>query len=319
MTGKTETPSVADPLVERFRQHLVTGRNASAYTTRNYLHALGEFSAWHQETAGKPPDWAGLRREDFRLYLRSLGRRGLARSPVHLRFSALRTFYRFLLREDVVREIPLRNLSLPKPDRRLPTFIPADRIPGLLEAPLKELAREQASSKTPVDAAAFLRDAAILEMLYSSGLRISEACGLPVGNIDLSGRALRVRGKGRKERMVPLGRPAIAALERYWEAVRHPRDSEAPAFLAGSATDSAVTPGEIQRRLKRYLAAAGLDPALTPHKLRHSFATHLLDRGADLRSVQEMLGHARLTSTEVYTHVSTERLRQAYLAAHPRA
>lgn len=319
MTGDAETPSAPDPLVERFRQHLVTGRNASAYTTRNYLHALGEFSAWHQETLGKPPDWSSLRREEFRLYLRSLGRRGLARSPVHLRFSALRTFYRFLLREDVVREIPLRNLSLPKPERRLPTFIPADRVPSLLEAPLKELAREQAAAKSPVDAAPFLRDAALLEFLYSSGLRISEACGLPVGSIDLSGRSLRVRGKGRKERMVPLGRPAIAALERYWEAVRHPRDPESPAFTSGSGNVSPVTPGEIQRRLKRYLAAAGLDPALTPHKLRHSFATHLLDRGADLRSVQEMLGHARLTSTEVYTHVSTERLRQAYIAAHPRA
>ncbi|MBL9173748.1 MAG: tyrosine recombinase XerC [Verrucomicrobiales bacterium] len=319
MTPDADTPPAADPLVERFRQHLVTGRNASPYTARNYLHALGEFSTWHRETAGKAPDWTALRREDFRLYLRSLGRRGLARSPVHLRFSALRTFYRFLLREDVVREIPLRNLTLPKPERRLPTFIPADRIPGLLEAPAKELAREQASSKSPVDAAPFLRDAALLEILYSSGLRISEACGLPVGNIDLSGRVLRVRGKGRKERMVPLGRPAIAALERYWEAVKHPRDPDAPAFTSGNGNPTPVTPGEIQRRLKRYLASAGLDPALTPHKLRHSFATHLLDRGADLRSVQEMLGHARLTSTEVYTHVSTERLRQAYNAAHPRA
>lgn len=308
-----------DPLVERFRQHLETGRNASSYTVRNYLHALTEFSTWRQDTAGAPPDWTTLKRDDFRLYLRSLGRRELGRSPIHLRFSALRTFYRFLLREGVVPEIPLRHLPLPKMERRLPAFVPADQMAALLEAPLRELARERAAREEPVERAPFLRDAALLEAIYSSGLRISEACGLRVEDIDLGERALRVRGKGRKERLVPLGRPAAAALERYWSGVNHRREPSSPAFLAQPDGDTPVAPGEIQRRLKRYLAVAGLDPALTPHKLRHSFATHLLDRGADLRSVQELLGHARLTSTEVYTHVSTERLRQAYAAAHPRA
>jgi integrase/recombinase XerC len=322
MSPEPEAPDpepVADPLVDRFRQHLETGRNASGYTVRNYLHALAEFSLWHQESAGRPPDWTVLRREDFRSYLRSLGRRSLGRSPIHLRFSALRTFYRFLHREEVIRETPLRNIALPKPDRRLPVFISADQMAALLEAPLQELARERASGEEPVDAAPFLRDAAVLETIYSSGLRISEVCGLRVADVNLSERALRVRGKGRKERQVPLGRPAVAALERFWTATGHTREGGSAVFPRNSSTPDPVTAGEIQRRLKRYLSAAGLDPALTPHKLRHSFATHLLDRGADLRSVQELLGHARLSSTEVYTHVSTERLRKAYNSAHPRA
>lgn len=320
MTPDAATPeSRSDPLVDRFRQHLETGRNASAYTVRNYLHALDEFAGWHREARGTPPSWASLVRDDFRLYLRSLGRRGLGRSPIHLRFSALRTFYRFLHREEMVGEIPLRNLALPRPERRLPAFVPANRMAALLEAPLQELARERGASGDPVDAAPFLRDAAVLEAIYSSGLRISEACGLRVEDIDLGERVLRVRGKGRKERLVPLGRPATEALVQYWNTTGHSRDPASPAFPQQPGSGIPVSPGEIQRRLKRYLAAAGLDPALTPHKLRHSFATHLLDRGADLRSVQELLGHARLSSTEVYTHVSTERLLRAYQAAHPRA
>ncbi|MBN8249124.1 MAG: tyrosine-type recombinase/integrase [Verrucomicrobia bacterium] len=307
-----------DPLLGRFRQHLETGRNVSPYTVRNYLHALEEFAAWRLGETGTAVDWVTLRREDFRRYLRSLGRRNLARSPIHLRFSALRTFYRFLLREALVTEVPLRNLSLPKPERRLPTFLTANQVEPLLAAPLQELARAR-QEDPETDPSPFLRDAALLELLYSSGLRISEACGLRVQDVNPGERIVRVLGKGRRERQVPVGRPALAALERYWAGTRHPRDPESPAFPARPGHPGAVSPGEIQRRLKRYLAAAGLDPALTPHKLRHSFATHLLDRGADLRSVQELLGHARLTSTEVYTHVSTERLRRAYDAAHPRA
>lgn len=308
-----------DPLVVRFRQYLETGRNASVYTVRNYLHALGEFSQWHQDTLARRPDWIALRRDDFRSYLRSLGRRALGRSPIHLRFSALRTFYRFLHREQLIQEIPLRNLSLPKPEKRLPVFVSAEQMSALLEAPLRQLERERTAEKKPVEGFSYHRDAALMETIYSSGLRISEACGLRVGDIDLGERALRVLGKGRKERLVPLGRPAAAALERYWTATGHPRTPESPAFPKRRGDAHAVLPGEIQRRLKQYLATAGLDPSLTPHKLRHSFATHLLDRGADLRSVQELLGHARLSSTEVYTHVSTERLRKAYNSAHPRA
>ncbi len=311
--------AAADPLITRFIQELETGRHASPYTVRNYRHALMEFSVWNQETHGRIPDWPALTRDDFRLYLRALGRRDLARSPVHLRFSALRGFYRFLTRERLVERHPIRDLALPKRERRLPKLIPADRVAALLEAPLKDL---RATGKPPAhssEAVRCWRDAALLEMIYSAGLRVSETCGLRVEDVDRAGRQVRVRGKGRKERLVPVGRPALAALQWYWDQAQHPLTPSAPAFLAGPVGLEPVRPSEVQRRLKKYLVIAGLDPALTPHKLRHSFATHLLDRGADLRSVQELLGHARLASTEIYTHVSTERLKQAYNAAHPRA
>lgn len=311
--------AAADPLIARFIQELETGRHASPYTVRNYRHALMEFSVWSQETRGRVPDWPALTRDDFRSYLRTLGRRELARSPVHLRFSALRGFYRFLSREGLVERHPIRDLALPKRERRLPKLIPADRIAALLEAPLKDVRAAGKPSPSPREAARGWRDAALLEMIYSAGLRISEACGLRVEDVDPAGRQVRVRGKGRKERLVPVGRPALAALQRYWNRAKHPLTPSTPVFLADPTGTEPVRPSEVQRYLKKYLVMAGLDPALTPHKLRHSFATHLLDRGADLRSVQELLGHARLASTEVYTHVSTERLKQAYAAAHPRA
>ncbi|MFM8469769.1 MAG: tyrosine-type recombinase/integrase [Limisphaerales bacterium] len=165
----------------------------------------------------------------------------------------------------------------------------------------------------------FLRDAAILETIYSCGLRISEVCGLRVEDLNQGDRVLQVRGKGRKERQVPIGEPALRAILAYWESLPHAPAANAPVLRA--ATDSAdpIRPAQVQQRLKRYLLAAGLDASLTPHKLRHSFATHLLDNGADLRSVQELLGHRNLVTTQVYTHVTTERLKQAYAAAHPRA
>ena len=215
----------------------------------------------------------------------------------------------------------MQGLQLPKLPRRLPRFVPEGRIEDLLEAPLREwrAARDSAAPGKPVDPVPFLRDAAILETIYSSGLRISEVCGLRVGDLLEDGAILRVRGKGKKERDVPLGRPAREAIGRFWEACRHARAADSPVFPAGADGVRPVSAGMVQRQFKRHLAAAGLDPALTPHKLRHSFATHLLDRGADLRSVQELLGHAHLKTTEVYTHVSTERLKKVYDAAHPRA
>lgn len=312
-------PPTPDPLVLRFRQHLETERNVSAYTVRNYLQALAEVSGWYRGIKPTGPRWPELKREDFRFYLRWLGRHELSRAAIALRFSALRTFYRFLLREGLVEELPVKGLSLPKPEKRLPQFLPEQQMTALLEAPLREFHRVRDNSAEPVDATPFLRDVAMLETIYSSGLRISEACGLTVADVDFAGRALRVRGKGRKERLVPVGQPALTAIDAYWRAVAHPQNTALPVFLGERNALDPIRPGTLQRRLKTYLAAAGLDPALTPHKLRHSFATHLLDRGADLRSVQELLGHARLSSTEVYTHLTTERLKRVYDSAHPRA
>lgn len=310
-----------DAIAARFLGHLETERACSAYTARNYGHSLREFARWYRAARGSDPDWVRVGRDDLRLYLRQLGRRELGAGTVSLHFSALRTFYRWLLREGLVEGSPARGLRLPKLKKALPRFVAEPDIPRLLAAPLKEWEMARASADGPGKAAGvmFLRDAAILEVLYSCGLRISEACGLKVEGVDVAGRRVRVMGKGKKERDVPVGEPALRALQAYWEARGHPTEPGQPAFLGGGEGISAVTPAEVQRRLKRYLAAAGMDPALTPHKLRHSFATHLLDHGADLRSVQEMLGHARLQTTEVYTHVSAARLREVYDAAHPRA
>jgi integrase/recombinase XerC len=164
-----------------------------------------------------------------------------------------------------------------------------------------------------------LRDVAVLETIYSCGLRVSELCGLRVDDVDWSEQIVRVRGKGKKERLVPIGRTALMAIQDYWNTFKQPPGGAAPVFFAETKKPAPLRAISVARRLKQFLAIAGLDPGLTPHKLRHSYATHLLDAGADLRSVQELLGHAHLVTTQVYTHVTTERLKKAYDAAHPRA
>ena len=160
---------------------------------------------------------------------------------------------------------------------------------------------------------------AVLETIYSCGLRVSELCGLRADDIDWSEQIVRVRGKGKKERLVPIGEPALMAIQNYWNTLNSRRAGASPVFFAETKKPAPLRACSIARRLKQFLAIAGLDPGLTPHKLRHSYATHLLDAGADLRSVQELLGHAHLVTTQVYTHVTTERLKKAYDAAHPRA
>ncbi len=159
----------------------------------------------------------------------------------------------------------------------------------------------------------------MLETIYSCGLRVSELCGLRVEDVDFNEQLVRVLGKGKKERLVPIGQPALVAIQKYWEALLEPPMGAQPVFRADTHRAAPLNRLQLARRLKNYLAVAGLDPALTPHKLRHSYATHILDAGADLRSVQELLGHAHLITTQVYTHVTTERLKKAYDAAHPRA
>ncbi|HSY09431.1 MAG TPA: tyrosine-type recombinase/integrase, partial [Candidatus Dormibacteraeota bacterium] len=184
-----------------------------------------------------------------------------------------------------------------------------------------ELLKIQKTKKAgrPVSQIAALRDVAVLETIYSCGLRVSELCGLRVDDIDWSGQIVRVRGKGKKERLVPIGKPALMAIQDYWNTFKQPPSGASPIFFAETKKPAPLQPVQLARRLKQFLVIAGLDPGLTPHKLRHSYATHLLDAGADLRSVQELLGHAHLVTTQVYTHVTTERLKKAYDAAHPRA
>ena len=312
-------PAVGDAWTDEFLRHLATDRGASVYTQRNYAQALHEFHGWHQTERGGVPDWPALQRDDFRAYLRSLGRRKLSRAATQLRFSALRTFYKFLIRRGAVAEMPIKSMALPKLEKRLPAFLTPAQMVELLDAPLRALAAARATKGAAVVAGPFLRDVAILETIYSCGLRVSELCGLRGGNLDWDGQVVRVLGKGRKEREVPIGQPALAAIRSYWEACGRSPATDGPVFLAYPHRLVPMSPRTLQLRLKRWLAAAGLDPHLTPHKLRHSYATHLLDAGADLRSVQELLGHAHLVTTQVYTHLTTDRLKRAYDQAHPRA
>jgi integrase/recombinase XerC len=308
-----------DSPAQSFLSHLATDRAASPYTQRNYRQALTEFSAWHRQERQQPPRWPDLTRDDFRTYLRFLGRQNLSRAAIQLRFSALRTFYRHLIRQGLVATSPIKNLALPKLPKRLPRFLSAQQMTDLLRAPLRELEAARRAGPENVDESPAFRDAAILETIYSCGLRISELCGLLAEDLDWSQQLVRVRGKGRKERLVPIGAPALEAIRAYWSRLPAPPAARLPVFLAHPHRPQPVAPRAVQARLKRHLAAAGLDPDLTPHKLRHSYATHLLDAGADLRSVQELLGHAHLATTQVYTHVTTERLKRAYEKAHPRA
>lgn len=313
------TPDQTDKCVEGFIAYLTNEKAASEYTIRNYRHALAEFSSWYAEQFGDPPNWPKLERDNFRAYLRYLSRRDLKRAAIQLRFSALRSFYRFLVRRGEVENTPIRNISVPKLEQRLPKFVTAEQMRVLLAAPMTDLKRAQENAEKKVDRTPFLRDAAVLETIYSCGLRVSELCGMVAEDIFWGEQIVRVRGKGRKERLVPIGEPALGAIEAYWKALPFTPGGDMPVFYSKSKADKAVYPVLVQSRLKRYLLAAGLDSGLTPHKLRHSYATHLLDAGADLRSVQELLGHENLATTQVYTHLTTDRLKKAYDESHPRA
>lgn len=307
-----------DTQAEVFLTHLGVDKGASEYTARNYRQVLEEFTLWHQRERSCAPDWTKLERDDFRAYLRYLGREQYAHAAIRLRFSALRSFYKFLVRRGIVCAWPLKNILLPKLERRLPKFLTIEQMTDLLHAPIKEhAALKQAGEQW--DVSIFLRDRAILETIYSCGLRISELCGLRAEDLNVPERVVRVRGKGKKERVVPIGEHALRAIEQYWQALETAPGRTEPVFWTSKTSPEPVSPGVVQKRLKTYLVRVGLDPALTPHKLRHSYATHLLDRGADLRSVQELLGHAHLVTTQVYTHVTLDRLKKAYDSAHPRA
>ncbi len=319
MADSAATVEPLDAWVKEFLEHLATDRGASVHTQRNYRHALAEFTAWHVAERTGPPPWAQLQRDDFRAHLRSLGRRNLSRAATRLRFSALRTFYKFHVRRGRLESVPIKNLTLPKLAKRLPQFLTVQQMNDLLAAPFKEIEARRKAAEIEFDASVYVRDAAILEVIYSCGLRISELCGLRSEDIDWGQQLVLVRGKGKKERRVPIGAPALDAIRAYWKTLREPPGAAMPVFCGSSNHPGPVVPRIVQLRFKNYLAAAGLDPKLTPHKLRHSYATHLLDAGADLRSVQELLGHANLATTQIYTHLTTERLKRAYDAAHPRA
>jgi integrase/recombinase XerC len=291
-----------DALAEDFFRYLEVEKNASHQTVKAYRQALAGFRAFNATP------WKQCHIETFRDYLFDLMKRKQARSYVRLQFSALRTFYTFLRARKKLRVDPLGGLQLPKLEKKLPLVLTRQQIDELLAAPLKTEKTRAAPAWMP------LRDVAIMELFYSSGLRLSELAALEVADADLYTESVRVIGKGRKERVCPVGLPALESISRYRAAARV---HAGPLFINKSRRRMSAR--SIWLTLKRYLSATSIPISVSPHKLRHSFATHMLDRGADLRSVQALLGHASLSTTQIYTHVTVERLKKAYAEAHPRA
>lgn len=282
-------------------------RNYSAHTLRAYGRDLDEFISLLGE-GGADRAVSSVTRLDVREYLAHLHSKGVEKRTVARKMSTLRSFFKFLMTREVVSVDPTAGIRSPKLGRPLPKFLSEEAVTALLTAPKGDnfLAR---------------RDRAILETLYSAGLRVGELVKLTLRDVDLIGEVVKAHGKGKKERLVPIGRPAAEAIREYILARKARRDFVAldaeAVFLNRFGTK--LTERSVARMLEKYLKMAGLPAGTSPHTLRHSFATHMLDRGADLRSVQELLGHENLVTTQVYTHVTTQRLRKAYDAAHPRA
>ncbi|MDP7213854.1 MAG: tyrosine recombinase XerC [Dehalococcoidia bacterium] len=291
--------------VAEFGDHLRTSRQLSSYTVRNYtsdIAAYGEFLRLRQVADLDKADRRFLR--DYLAWLLELG---YVKASVSRKLTALRAFYRFLADRGDVERDQTDLVSSPRLDRRLPVAATRREVETLLEGP-----------DTATDIG--VRDRAILEVLYSAGLRVAEICSLDIGDIDFSDSELRVIGKGDKERVALLGRPALAALSGYLNESRGElsvKTSETALFL--NRYGSRLSARSVERLVKRYAVNAGLDPDFHTHTLRHSFATHLLDGGADLRVVQDLMGHSSPATTQIYTYVSTEQARRVYLNSHPRA
>jgi integrase/recombinase XerC len=284
----------------------------SRYTVRNYRQAFDDFYRWlaSPEVNLWRRGLDGLTAREIRDFVIEAQRR-FDRRTLHNHASGLRTFFKFWMRRGRLARDPFLGVPLPKLEKRLPKFLTESQMKLLLAGPQRLLANEG------IDAHSAWRDRLAMELLYGGGLRVSELVALNHGAIDMESGVARVLGKGRKERLCPLGRTAMAVLKSF-------RDQFAPTATASSAVlvnpnGTRMTVGAVQLMLKRYLALAGLPMDLTPHKLRHSYATHLLNAGADLRLVQELLGHAQLATTQVYTHVSVARLKEVHAKSHPRA
>jgi len=293
----------------RFLTYLEVERNASPLTVKSYREDLTALADYLTEARGGVcPTPGEITVLELRGYVAALHEAGYAQTTIARRLASLRSFFRFGQREGWVKANTAKPLRNPRKPRRLPHFLSTEEIGRLLASP---------PNSNPMG----LRDRAILETMYSAGLRVSEVVGLDESDLDFEAGIVRVRGKGRKERLAPIGSYAIQALRRWLKvrrvSVREPRGPQAPVFL--NKFGRRLTTRSVARMLEKHLRRTGLDLRTTPHSLRHSFATHLLDRGADIRSVQELLGHKSLITTQIYTHVSTAGLREVYERAHPRA
>ena len=314
--------AVISPLVRQFLDYLKLERHFSDYTVRSYTADLVQFGQFLAGEIGKTyasqrasgptpapttPDQRllALEPEGVREFLAYLHGQNYTKSTTARKLATLRSFYKFLVRRGKLKIHPLNTIRTPKQEKRLPKCLELEQVQTLLDAP------------GDADILA-IRDKAILEVLYSSGIRVSELVDLQLDDLDLQEGVLRIRGKGRKDRLTPIGSQAILALQVYFEMrSMDPKMTGHKVFL--NKHGRSLSTRSVRRKLDKYLAAAGLDPGISPHTLRHSFATHLLNNGADLRSVQELLGHQSLSTTQVYTHLTTARMKTVYDAAHPRA
>lgn len=313
-----------DPHVQGFLRYLKGERQAAKHTIQSYFRDIVQFGAVLRGRRDPPRcDWGDVTLAVARRYLGTLNERGLARTSINRKTSSLRAFFRYLVRENVVPGNPFSALHTAKTPRKLPEIFDRGQVSALLDAPKTYWARNADTSPDPKPYAEFAgaRDTAVLEVMYSAGLRISETVALDLEDIDLFTGTFTVRGKGSKERLGVLGKPALQAIRDYlaWRLRMGLAGRREQGALFRNRRGGRLSARSVQRFFKRYLAEAGLPADYTPHRLRHSFATHMLSAGADLRSVQELLGHASLSTTQLYTHVDTERLKEAYRKAHPRA
>ncbi|MCK9604525.1 MAG: tyrosine recombinase XerC [Candidatus Omnitrophica bacterium] len=285
--------------IEKFTRYLEIEKNYSPHTILNYKLDLEGFGKFLGETELEKIDYLILRK-----YLAILKEKNLGARTVGRRLSTLRSFFKFLAREGLLKTNPILSLSSPKQEKHLPQFLTEEEVTKLIDSAFEQDKKSESG----------LRDIAILETFYSTGIRISELTGLDAGDLDFIGGIIKVMGKGKKERIVPIGDRAINAIRAYLEM----KKKESNALFLNKSGKRISTRG-VRNIVGKYLKKAQLKNGVSPHTLRHSFATHLLNRGADLRSVQELLGHANLSTTQIYTHLTTERLKSVYDKAHPRA
>ncbi len=313
-----------DSNVVGFLNFLRNERQASKNTVNSYFLDIKQFV---KINFGKGfegnMDWVGVTPNEVRNYIIECQGENCSKRSVNRKMSSMRSFYRFLIRENVVKNNPFSLVESPKMSKALPKFLSVSEVDRLLGAPekywnamrKKEESRNEAGIKFSIK-----RDTAILELIYSCGARINEALGISIQDIDTLSAFVKLKGKGKKERICPLGAPAVKSLREYMSLRKQwtsDNRSISPVFL--NQNGGRLTARSFQRFFKNYLSIEGLDPSLSPHKLRHSFATHLHNAGADLRSVQELLGHANLSTTQIYTHISAEHMKNIYRKAHPRA
>ena len=316
--------SELDPVLDGYIKYLIAERDCSEHTVSNYLRDIDQFVGfhWEERPIGAVP-WETVDRFGARRFIVTLQKSDLNSRSISRKLSALRSFYKYLLRESRIEQNPFAGLPAPKASKTLPEILSIAEIEKLLAAPLAELEEISYDARNAgfKEYAAF-RDLALLEVLYSTGARVSEVAGMNDGDLDLIGGVVKVRGKGKKERLCPLGAPAQNALrsslgKRDVFFAGEQRPEHHALFL--NARGGRLSTRSIERMMKKHLQSAQLNPNLSPHTLRHSFATHMLDAGADLRSVQELLGHSSLSTTQIYTHVTVARLQEVYQTAHPRA